>query len=106
MDDVAGTLRTMRLVAMHSHRTYAVRTNATLRRVQIIWLRAAGAEQVVRTIWLPEGLVIRAAPSQLFITPSSVDTGTILIDAPRFERAFRVRANSDGAVELHEEPSA
>ncbi|GEM_PF-6188913 len=104
MADVAGTLRTMRLVAMHSQRTYAVRLDPVLRRVQVVWLRPGAGEQVVRTIWLPEGLTIREAPAQVLITPTAVEPASIVIDAPRYERAFRLHTGE--AVDLHEEPSA
>lgn len=104
MADVAGTLRTMRLVAMHSRRTYAVRLDAALRRVQVVWLRPGAGEQVVRTIWLPEGLAIREAPAQVLITPTAVEPASIVIDAPRYERAFRLHTGE--AVDLHEEPGA
>lgn len=106
MTDVAGTLRTMRLVAMHSQRTYAVRTNAALRQVQILWLHPSGTEQVVRTIWLPEGLAVREAPAQILITPTNVEPASLLIEAPKFERAFRLHTRPDGSVDFHEEPSA
>ena len=104
MTDVAGTLRTMRLVAMHAQRTYVVRLDPSLRRIQVVWLRPGAGEQVVRTIWLPDGLAIREAPAQLLITPTAVEAASILIDAPAYERAFRLHTGE--AVDLHEEPTA
>ena len=104
MTDVAGTLRTMRLVAMHAQRTYAVRVDPALRRIQVVWLRPGAGEQVVRTIWLPDGLAIREAPAQLLITPTAVEAVSILIDAPAYERAFRLHTGD--VVDLHEEPAA
>lgn len=106
LTDVAGTLRTMRLMAMHAGRTYAVRTDPALRRLQIVWLRPAGGEQVVRTIWLPEGLTILEAPEQFLITPASVESSSIVFDARGYERVFRLHTGQDNAVDLHEEPTA
>ena len=105
LTDVAGTLRTMRLVAMHAQRTYAVRVDPVLRRLQIVWLRPGAGEQVVRTIWLPEGLMIREAPEQVLITPTSVEAASLVFEAQGFERAFRLQTGAD-AVDLHEEPTA
>jgi hypothetical protein len=108
MQEVASTLRQMRVRAVNAHRTFTMRIDAAARRLQLLAAEESSMtpESVVRTIWLPKGLEILQAPPQLSASPSgAMPPVSIIVEAPAFQRAFQVQTSPSGAVRLHEEPS-
>ena len=108
MQEVASTVRHMRLRAVNARRTLTMRIDAPARRLQLMAVDAAPLmqESVERTIWLPQGLDIRQAPDQLTASPTgAMPPFSIIVDAPAFQREFQLQTSPSGAVRLHEEPS-
>jgi hypothetical protein len=108
MQEVAGTLRQMRYRAIHARRTIALRIHPATRRLVLVAVEpsATGGESVERTLWLPRGLEVTEAPEELMVPPTGIlPVETILVEAPAFQRTFRLLTSPDGIVQLHEEPS-
>lgn len=108
MQEVAGTVRQMRYRAIHARRTLALRIHPATRRLVLVAVEpsATGGESVERTLWLPRGLEIAQAPTELSVPPTGLlPSETILVEVPAFQRTFRLLTSPDGVVQLHEEPS-
>ncbi len=108
MQQVAAELRILRFRAVHEQRTFTVRVDPGTRRLQYV-VHEIGPRQrgrVEETVWLPEGLAILEAPSRLTIFPSgSMSPTSVLVEAPRTHRMFRITLTGDGVVYLSERPA-
>ena len=108
MQDLASTVRLMHARAVNGHQRFTMRIDVAAERLQLV---VAGrspleGESVERTIWLPRGLDITQAPEQLTVLPTGeMLPSVIVVEAPAFQRTFRLRTSPLGAVQLHEEPS-
>jgi len=108
MQEVASTVRHMRLRAVNARRTLTMRIDVRARRLQLIAVDTAPLmqESVERTIWLPAGLDIMQAPDHVTASPTGVlSPVSIVVEAPAFQREFQLQASPLGVVHLHEEPS-
>jgi len=108
VQDVASTMRQMRFRALHAKRAFAIRIDSVARRLQLVSIEPKPdmRESLERTIWLPPGLEIAQAPARLLVSPSGdLPPTSILLEAPVFQRRFRVTTSPTGVVQLHEEPS-
>lgn len=108
MQDIAGTVRLMHTRAINSRQRFTMRIDLAAERLQLVVGERSHSESesVVRTIWLPRGLDITQAPEQLTARPSGeMLPSVIVVEAPAFQRTFRLLTGPSGAVQLHEEPS-
>ena len=108
VQEIATTMRQMRFRAVHAKRTFAMRIDAAAKRLQWVAMdtKPVVQESLERTIWLPDGLEIAQAPARLTVLPTGeLPATSILLEAPVFQRLFRVRTGPGGIVQLNEEPS-
>ena len=108
VQEIATTMRQMRFRAVHAKRAFSMRIDAAAKRLQLIALETNPVvqESLERTIWLPDGLEITQAPGRLFVSPTGeLPTASILLEAPAFQRLFRVTTTPTGVIQLDEEPS-
>lgn len=108
MQEVASTVRQMRVRAVNAQRTFTMRIDVSARRLQLTAIDPAPLQQesVERTIWLPPGLDIRQAPAVLTASPTgAMSPISLIVQAPAFQREFQLQTSPSGAVHLHEEPS-
>lgn len=108
MQQVAAELRILRFRAVHEQRTFTVRVDPRSRRLQYVVheIDPRRRGRIEQTVWLPEGLVILHAPTRLTIFPSgSMTPASVLVEAPRTQRTFRLTMTADGVVSLSELPA-
>lgn len=109
MQDIASTVRLMHARAVNSRQRFTLRIDTAAERLQLVVAgerSPSGGESVERTIWLPRGLDITQAPEQLTVHPTGeMLPAVIVVEAPAFQRTFRLLTSPSGAVQLHEEPS-
>jgi hypothetical protein len=106
--ELALTLHAMPSRARAAGQTVLLRVDAPKGLFQFSTLRASPRhyETVDRTIWLPEGLAISDSPAALTVLPAGpLSAATILVEAPEHNRLFRFLTTTQGAVQLHEEPT-
>jgi len=109
MQDIASTVRLMHARALNGQQRFTMRIDAVAERLQLVVVGGrppSERESVERTIWLPRGLDITQAPEQLTVRPTGeMLPSVIVVEAPAFQRTFRLLTSPSGAVQLHEEPS-
>ena len=108
MQEVVTTLRVMRFRARHEERTYVLRITPSDRRLEVVAMdrNPAYGATLVRTLWLPEELVLVAAPEAVTALPSGQFVpATVMVRAPASELVFRVQMTAEGTVQLHEQPA-
>ena len=108
VQQVAGTVRQMRVRAVNARQSFVMHIDTAARRLQLMAIDTAPGlrESLEQTIWLPPGLVIAEAPEQLLVSPAgAMAPASLLFEAAAFQRLFRVRMSSSGVVQLYEEPS-
>jgi len=106
--ELALTIHAIPSRAQAAGQTVLLRVDAPKGLFQFSTLRASPRhyETVDRTIWLPDGLQIVESPAALTVLPSGpLSAATILVEAPEHNRLFRFLTTTQGAVELHEEPT-
>ena len=110
MQDLTSTIRAMRFRALARQRTFELRIDAARGGLQVVAIqqkRGGYIQTVERTIWLPKGLEITEAPTLVTSLPTgALSTGSILVTAPSYQRAFRVTTDPTGEVRLDEEPTS
>ena len=108
MQALTSTVRTMRAQALAQRRTVQLHVDAAhgVFRMGAIQGTVQPYETSGRTIWLPQALRIAEAPEVLTALPTgSLSCSSIVITAPAHNKVFRVTTNTDGRVQLHEEPT-
>ena len=108
MQEVVTTLRVMRFRAQHETRAYVLRIAPSDRRLEVVAMdrNPAYGGTLVRTLWLPEELVLMAGPEAVTALPSGQFVpATVTARAPASELVFRVQMTAEGTVQLHEQPA-
>jgi hypothetical protein len=108
MRELALTLHAMPSRARVVGDTILLRVDAPRGLFQFSTLRTTPRyyETVERTIWLPEGLQVIESPAALTVLPTGpLSAASILVAAPAHDRLFRLLTTTQGAVQLHEEPT-
>ena len=108
MQELMETLRTMRVRASATRQWVQLHVDAARGVFQLTTLREESNpfEVVERTIWLPPGLQVSSAPATVQAPPTGgVSPTVILVEAPTYQRLFRLTMDAAGAVSLHEDPA-
>jgi hypothetical protein len=109
MEDVANTARTIHYRAKSERRMFILRMDPATNRIEVVAAERGliGGETLIRAFWLPEGLAITSAATQVTAMPSGqMVPVSITVDAPTFQRTFWLTTTPSGRIQLHEEPTA
>jgi len=109
MRDLTRTVQAMRSRAKAQHRLLELRVNAVRGVFELASIEGGPnpLQRLERTIWLPKGLTIGAAPDVLTASPTGeLPSASIIVEAPSYNRQFRLTTHETGLVQLHEEPTS
>ncbi len=106
MGEVSRMVRAMPGLARQQKQRAVLRVDPGSRRLVLV-LVAPRREAIQRTLWLPKGLEIAETSGEPIRTDAqgALEAGTLVVEAPKFQRAFRLKTAPNGTVELHEIPS-
>lgn len=107
MQDLSDEVRAMRSRAVVQHQSFQLRIDPLLGALYVASLRGGAHpyDRIERTIWLPAGLHISAAPGTVTVSPTGrMSPATLVIAAPAYQRSFRLITDPQGLVHLYEEP--
>ena len=107
IQELTNTIRAMRWRAPAARCTIELRIDAQQGRFQLFLLdRAAHIEMLQETIWLPKELEVIEAPAVIRASPTGEgSSASIIIEAPSYNRLFRVITQPTGTVRVDEEPT-
>lgn len=107
VEDVASTLRAMQSHAQGRRLTVQFLVDDQRNVIRVISMRnpKQGWQTVERTLWLPEGLRILETPKTITFSPAAMPpAASIVLEAPAYNRSFRILLKPGGVVHVYENP--